>query len=94
MAQWLRALTALAKVLSSIPSTHRAAHTCLVLSSGVQMYMYAKYPNTYMNKPFLKVNRRRHMRNIINPEAFPMVIVVMEERGEAREEGEFQGETR
>jgi hypothetical protein len=31
MAQWLRALSALPEVLSSIPSTHMAAHNCRVL---------------------------------------------------------------
>jgi hypothetical protein len=34
MAQWLRALTALLEVLSSIPSTHRAAHNCLIPVPG------------------------------------------------------------
>ena len=30
MAQWLRALAALPKALSSIPSTHMAGHSCLL----------------------------------------------------------------
>lgn len=44
MGQELRALTVLLKVLCSIPSTYMAAHNCLILSTGVQMYMQTKYP--------------------------------------------------
>jgi hypothetical protein len=35
MAQWLRALTALPEVLSSIPSNHMVAHSHLIPPSGV-----------------------------------------------------------
>jgi hypothetical protein len=34
MAQWLRALAALSEVLSSVPSTHVAAHNCNSSSRG------------------------------------------------------------
>jgi hypothetical protein len=51
MAQWLRALTALPKVLSSIPSNHMVAHNHLLKrdlmpSSGV-------HENSYIKKKFL-----------------------------------------
>jgi hypothetical protein len=41
MAQWLRALTALPEVLSSIPSTHVVAHSHLMTSSGVSEGSYS-----------------------------------------------------
>jgi hypothetical protein len=45
MAQWVRALTALPKVLSSIPSNHMVAHRHLqwnlTLSSGVSEDNYS-----------------------------------------------------
>jgi hypothetical protein len=53
VAQWLRALIALQKVLSSIPSTHMAAHNYLMPSSVVQMYMQSTH--TYIHESFLKV---------------------------------------
>jgi hypothetical protein len=46
MAQWLRALTALPEVLSSIPSNHMVAHNHLLWdpmpSSGVSEDSYSK----------------------------------------------------
>ena len=41
MAQWLRALTALPEVLSSIPSNHMVAHNHLMPSSGVSEDSYS-----------------------------------------------------
>jgi hypothetical protein len=41
MAQWLRALTALPEVLSSISSTHMVAHNHLMTSSGVSEGSYS-----------------------------------------------------
>jgi hypothetical protein len=47
MAQWLRALTTLPKVLSSIPSNHMVAHNHpfrdLAPSSGVSEYSYSVF---------------------------------------------------
>jgi hypothetical protein len=47
MAQWLRALTALPEVLSSIPSNHMVAHNHLLWdpmpSSGTQVYMQIEH---------------------------------------------------
>jgi hypothetical protein len=46
MAQWLRALTALPEVLSSIPSDHMVAHNHLqwnpMLSENMAMYSYTQ----------------------------------------------------
>jgi hypothetical protein len=50
MAQWVRALTALPKVLSSNPSNHTVAHNHLqgdlMPSSGRQMYMQLEQAGT------------------------------------------------
>lgn len=43
MAQWISVLPALPQVLRSILSAHVEAHSCLMLSSAVQMYMQTKY---------------------------------------------------
>lgn len=49
MVQWLRVLVALPEVLSSIPSTHIAAHS-LMPSTGLQTHMQTKRLYTKQTK--------------------------------------------
>jgi hypothetical protein len=58
MAQWLRALTALLKVLSSIPSNHMAASNCLMKSSGVKMHRQTKVP-IYINQSIFFFRKKK-----------------------------------
>jgi hypothetical protein len=62
MVQWLRALTALPKVLSSNPSNHVAAHNCLMLSSGIQMDIQTKVP-VYIKYIHTSLKRRKWKLN-------------------------------
>jgi hypothetical protein len=59
IAQWLRALTALPEVLSSIPSNHMVAHNHLMPSSGVSEDNYSVFIYIKINKSFFKKNNKQ-----------------------------------